>query len=195
MSYSRLSTGLANIIAAESKIDDEQRQVVAYAIENFILAIAGFILILMTGYLFQAMMPAAAAAITGGLLRRVSGGAHAKTAVRCLFSGAIAYGALGVLAKYTAVYIPGKTIVYCGLLVALLIVSIYAPVDCPAKRIKSLILRRKLKLASIVFILGLFGLSIAVKQSFQLIDALTMGAVYQSITLLPIFNGGGESIA
>lgn len=77
MSYSRFSTSIAEYISDEIKLDHEKQLVIAYSIENLMLSIAGFILIILVGAIFGAALPAGITALSGGFLRRLSGGAHA----------------------------------------------------------------------------------------------------------------------
>lgn len=188
MSYSRFSTGIARGICRETKLGSEQEEIIAYAIENLMLGIGGFILVFIIGGLFHAVIPAFTAAVAGGLLRRFSGGAHSSTPQRCLVFGAITYGIVGVLAKYLSVYLEGyKFILFTCLLVSLIVVSLYAPVDCKAKPIRSADLRRKLKVGS-VFCVVMMLVIVSFVHSISVTTAIALGALYQSITLLPVFN-------
>lgn len=191
MSYSRLSNNLANYICKEINVDGERQEIITYAIENLLLGAGGFIFIIIIGFLFHAVIPAVAAAIVGALLRRFSGGAHLSTPMKCLVVGAFAYGTLGVVSKYLAYQLP-EMLPIAGLIVSLALVSLYAPVDCPAKPIKSNLLRKKLKLGSICFVVVVLLFVLTVNISHEVKFALTLGVLYQSITLIPILNKGGD---
>lgn len=190
MSYSRFSEYIAGHMSSELKLDEEKRNIMAYSVESIILTILGFVLIVFVGFLFGAAFEAAAAALSGGFLRRLSGGAHAKTAQRCLIFGAISYGILGWLASFINYkYAPDLILLLIPFAISFTIAAVYAPVDCSAKPINSPVLRKRLKTASLVylFVLGVFSV-------FLFPDAIgvsaALGAIYQSITLFPILNEG-----
>ena len=97
--FANISKFLADFITKDLDYNEEKNEVVAYAIEMFLLGLVGFLAILLFGFIFNALLPAALAAISGGILRRVSGGAHFDTPLKCLGFGAIIYGFIGVIAK------------------------------------------------------------------------------------------------
>lgn len=190
MSYSKFSENAAKNISTELGFDTEKQQVIAYSIESLLLTVVGFISIVIFGTLFGAALPAAVAAVSGGFLRRLSGGAHAKTATRCLIFGTLGYGALGILSKVIFQTMKANVnikLLSLGLFISLIIVIIYAPVDCAAKPIASQNLRKKLRIASITFILILLILILLIRNPIIQM-AVTFGVLYQAITLLPIFN-------
>lgn len=188
MSYSKFSTLIAEYISHEVKLDEEKKIVIAYAIENLVLSVAGFLLIIFVGALFGAALPAAITAISGGLLRRLSGGAHAGTPMKCLIYSSLGYGLLAAAAYHLSKFIVINDIyLIVALLFSLMVVASYAPVDCPAKRIISPILRKRLKAGSICFVLGVLVL-VLVLDTAEIGVFLALGVLVQSITLFPFFN-------
>ncbi|MFA6809174.1 MAG: accessory gene regulator B family protein, partial [Eubacteriales bacterium] len=91
MNISQISEKMSNFITKDLDYSEEKKEVVTYAIETGFLSLLGFTVILIGGYFFDALIPAAIAAVFGGLLRRVSGGAHFNTPIKCLAFGAIIY--------------------------------------------------------------------------------------------------------
>jgi accessory gene regulator B len=188
-----ISNKLTEVITNELDYNEDKKEMIAYAIETALLFILGLFLIVLIGYAFNALMAAVIAAIFGGLLRRVSGGAHFNTPLKCLVIGSISYGFIGVLAKklldsnLTNQYV----LIFC-LVASFLLVAFLAPVDSEAKPIHSSSLKFKLKISSMVFIILSF-LIIYVFNNPVLRVSAVLGVSYQSITLLPIFNRkGGE---
>jgi len=188
MSYSKFSTSIAEYISNEIKLDDEKKLVVAYAIENIVLSVIGFLLIILVGAIFGAAIPAAITALSGGLLRRLSGGAHAQTPLKCMLYSSLGYGLMAAAGYHLSKLIAINNIyLMITLVFCLLVVTIYAPVDCPAKRIKSPVLRKRLKVGSICFILVII-LLVMVLDMASIRAFLTLGVLVQSLTLLPFLN-------
>lgn len=184
--YLKISTFLSNIITKDLDYSDEKKEIITYAIEMIILTSIGFLAILAVAFLFNAVYPAAIAAVFGGILRRVSGGAHFNTPFKCLAIGALVYGIIGIFSKYTYIFLPSN-LIYLVFLLALLITGYYAPVDSKEKPINSKNLRRNLKIASIAFIL--ISIFFAYKSSDLLfVTSMLFGITYQAISLLPILN-------
>jgi len=185
--FSSLSKSLANYITKDLHLEEDKNEVITYAIEMMLLTIIGFLAILLLGFVFNALLPAAIAAITGGLLRRVSGGAHFDTPLKCLSFGAIIYSFIGVLANnlWQIGFVNGINISL--LLISLILVIVLAPVDSEEKPIHSQSLKRKLKFSSIIIVTLVLILTIFSNNLLINISA-TFGIFYQAITLLPIFN-------
>jgi accessory gene regulator B len=189
MKYSRFSETIASYFSSQIELDKEKRQIIAYSIEILILDIFGFILILAVGACFGSAIHAAIAGIAGGFLRRLSGGAHLDSPLKCLFFGALVYGLLGFLGRIMVQSFPFDLTFVCigGLLLSSIIVYVYSPVDSAAKPIKSLALRRKLKHLATVFVLLSFILLLIFGTSSYTFS-FALGVFYQTVTLLPLFN-------
>ena len=188
-----ISNKLTEVITSELNYNEDKKEIIAYAIETALLFVLGSFLIMLLGYALNALIPAVFAAIFGGLLRRVSGGAHFNTPLKCLVFGSIIYSFIGVLAKiFIENNLTNKYILIIILLISFLLVAFLAPVDSESKPIHSRSLKVKLKISSIVFVIVSFLLISFVDNKLVSVSAV-LGVFYQSITLLPIFNRkGGE---
>lgn len=183
-----VSNKLMEVITKELDYNDDKKEIIAYAIETAFLFILGSVLIILLGYAFNALMPTVFAAIFGGLLRRVSGGAHFNTPLKCLAFGSIIYSSLGVIAKRLVDYnLTNPYVLTISLLLAFLLVAFLAPVDSEAKPIYSKSLKLKLKILSMAFIIISFFIIIFFDKPVLSVSVV-LGIFYQSITLLPIFN-------
>lgn len=189
MSYSKISTQLAQYISKDLEFSEEKEEIITYAIETLLLSLLGFAAILLVSYLFNAIIPAATAAIFGGILRRFSGGAHFNSPGKCLAFGTFIYSLIGLLTKQLITYqfINNINILFFLLFISLVLVFLFAPVDSIAKPIHSKKLRIKLRILSILLIFFAFcfillDISLLVKVS------AVLGIMYQSITLLPFLN-------
>lgn len=185
--FSNFSQAVTAIITKDLNYDNEKKEIIAYAIEMLLLGIVGFSAILIVSFIFNALVPAAVAAIFGGILRRFSGGAHFDTPLKCLSFGAVIYSLIGVLAM--AIWKLGfaNLLNIVLVLISLIIVVFLAPVDSQAKPIHSRRLRNNLKLSSIFIVVCVFFL-IFFNTNFLINISAALGIFYQSLTLLPIFN-------
>lgn len=191
MNLSKVSGRLTNIITNELDYSEEKKEIIEYAIETALLTLLGTSLIILFGYLTNSLMPVVSAAAFGSLLRRVSGGAHFNSPIKCLFFGAIVYSVIGVLTKEFVIYnVIDKRILIFIILISFLLVSFLAPVDCEAKPIHSKSLRFKLKISSMFFVMLSFFIILFIDNELFNVSAV-IGVFYQSITLLPIFNKKG----
>lgn len=188
-----ISNKLSEVITHELNYDEDKKEIIAYAIENALLLAVGSFFLIFLGYSFNALMPTLIAAISGGSLRRVSGGAHFNTPLKCLAFGSITYSGIGILAKLLVNYdLTNKYSLIFSMVVSLLIVAFYAPVDSDAKPIHSSSLKFKLKISSIVLVI-ISILLISFVDNKLVNVSVVLGVVYQCLTLLPIFNRtGGE---
>jgi len=188
-----ISLKLTEVITNGLNYDKDKKEIIAYAVETAFLFILGSFILIIIGYFVNALLPTVVAAIFGGSLRRVSGGAHFATPLRCLAFGSIVYSLIGVLAKTITAYdFTNKYVLLFILLISFLLVVSLAPVDSESKPIHSSSFKYKLKISSVIVII-IASLVIAFTH-YQLINvSAVLGVFYQSITLLPIFNRkGGE---
>lgn len=183
-----ISLKLTELITKELNYNDDKKEIIAYAIETALLFILGFLFLILLGYYFNVLIPTIIAAISGGFLRRVSGGAHFNTPLKCLSFGSIVYTSIGVLANALIENdLINEFILILSLLVSLILVVFLAPVDSESKPIYSKSLKLKLKILSIVFVI--LSILLITLQNNKLISvSVVLGVVYQCLTLLPIFN-------
>ncbi len=195
MAYSPISEKTSEYLAKELNFPEEKREILAYAVENIVLTVIGFVMVMAVGFVLQAPVETFCAAVAGGILRKFSGGAHAATRVSCLVIGAVIYPGTGWLIKLLSPFAGYEGILMAILgLAALLLVYIYAPVDSPAKPIVSQDFRRRLRKGAIITVVVFMGLAIMnVSQTWAL--PLVGGLFIQSMSLLPLLNKGGEKNA
>ncbi len=188
MKLTEFSERLSDSLASELSYDEEKKEIMAYGLETVVLAVIGIAAVLIMGLLFKAFLPTLVAIVFGGSLRKVSGGAHLNTPVKCIALGAVVYSLLGVAAKELIKYdLYNIYVLFLGLGISLVVIILLAPVDSEAKPIHSLSFRRKLKAASIAFI-GI-GFAVLLFSHNPLVNtSAVLGIFYQSMTLLPVFN-------
>lgn len=188
MNSSEVSQRIAHAISAELNYSDDKKEILTYGIESIILAVIGFGAVLLVAYPLKALFPATIATIFGGLLRKGSGGAHFNSPFKCLAFGAIVYPLLGIIANQIIGYdLYNMGALLLVLAISLVIVAVLAPVDCDAKPIKSPGFRKKLKIASMSFVVCALVV-VSFSNNHLLNISAVLGIVYQTMTLLPIFN-------
>ncbi|SHN87044.1 accessory gene regulator ArgB-like protein [Desulfitobacterium chlororespirans] len=193
ISLNKMSNNLTNIITKDLDYNEDKKEIIAYSIETSLLAVIGTLLLVLFAFIANALKPALIAALFGVALRKVSGGAHFNTPTKCLIFGAIVYTLLGFLAQTLIKYqLNYDYLVWISLASSFLIVIILAPVDSDSKPIHSKRLRNNLKMLSIVLIIVAL-IIYKVSPEPLLIVSMCLGVLYQSLTLLPVFNrrGGG----
>ena len=188
MNLAEFSQKLTDNLTADLNYEEEKKEIVAYGIETFFLTALGFLIILGISYVLNSVFPAIIATIFGGSLRKLSGGAHFSTPTKCLLFGAVVYSLIGVSAKEIVAHgFTSPGVLLAVLVVSLVIVFIYAPVDSEAKPIHSHTFRKKLKVASLAFVL-LTLVIVLLNNNLLINTSAVMGIGYQSLTLLPVFN-------
>lgn len=183
--YSVLSTKISNYLARELNYDEEQKLILAYSVYNILMTIVGFTTILVLAYLLGALYETFFAVVSGGLLRKFSGGKHCSTPFRCIVAGTITYLAIGWLVKY--IFILNININFIHVLslclICLLIVVKQAPIDSKAKPIISQEFKKKLHLLSVVTVI-IFSTVVLFYYRSSLGIAILGGMFFQSLTLL-----------
>lgn len=182
------SQQISNLLCNNLDLNEEKREELAYGFELIFLYIIGTFSILIVSFFLNALIPTVLVLFFGSVLRKLSGGSHASSALKCLIIGTFIYGSLGVLSKYLVqnnLFNPILNAVV--LLVCIIIVTILAPVDCPAKPIHSQSFKTKLKLASVAFI-AITLVIIFFSKNILLGTSAALGIAFQTVTLLPLFN-------
>ena len=190
----KVSYAICHSLTKDLNYDEDKIEIIIYAIETAIITAGNILMILIVACFLNTVLPTFIAAVFGGLLRKLSGGAHFNTPLKCLAFGTVVYNLIGLAVKLLD-EIPMNFYVYIVMLILwLLIVAVLAPVDSKEKPIHSLKLRRALKISSVLFVICSSTLVLHFGNSL-LTMSYFMGVGYQAITLLPIFNErGGERL-
>lgn len=191
MAYSRLSTRVSDYLVRELNYPDEKRDIISYSLDTLFLFVAGYILILTLGWSIGIPGATLCALLSGDILRKFSGGAHFTTPYCCIATSAVTYPLVSWLAVQAVSMWKNEPVFNITLVIicitCLLIVSIYAPVDCPAKPIVSPSFKKKLKIASILLAF-FFSIMVLVFRDTYIGVSIAGGLTIQSTTLLPFFN-------
>ncbi len=186
----------AHKIALSLNYDAEQEAVMVYGL----LAIAQIgitlLIVFLLGLILGVALEGLTVCLVGSILRRSSGGAHARSVGFCTtFSIVFCLGA-GLIAQWLS--IPNHPLVLLSMMVIVFAVSLYfihryVPVDSPNKPITSPAKIRRMRKGSYIT-LAAYGLVSACFFYFGLVSAplrslgisLLIGLAWQTLTLTPI---------
>lgn len=155
----KLTNNIADRVSKELKLNNDNRDVIAYGIFAFMNIALSIILVIIFGLLFRVILEALIICFTGSLLRKYSGGAHASSPGRCVAIGT--FICIGQALLFTFIIGPIITLsLFMFLGVGIFILAYYliyklAPVDNPAKPIKSREKKIRMKKGSI-FVLSIY---------------------------------------
>ncbi|MDI6711122.1 MAG: accessory gene regulator B family protein [Bacillota bacterium] len=138
---------IAEYLGEKAGLDAETRDVVRFGIESLYLFVAGLLAVTLVAWLLGCIPEALAATGVVVVLRSFAGGAHLTGPGRCMAVTALLFPALGKAAQTIAAWdsvVPAFITVTP--FVCLLAVLILAPVDNPAKPIRTAAHRRRLKI-------------------------------------------------
>lgn len=191
----RLSDSIATIVSRELKLDNDNKQIIAYGAFAILQIIISIILVIIFGLLFRVTLEALIICLAGSILRKYSGGAHSGSPNICLVIGTIVCIGAALLISFLVPLINLAMLLLLGLVtfsVSYYLVYKLAPVDSPSKPIKTQKKIDRMKKGSIyvlstyLIIAGLnFSLYIYLKEERFAVYALCiyMGAAWQSFTL------------
>lgn len=190
-----LSKRVGEKIAKDLGLENEKKEVITYGIFAIIQMLYNIILVLVVGAIFGVAIEALIVSFIISILRKSSGGAHSKSPIGCIIVGTIICVSIGLIAQV-------KIGTRCTIVISIIIFiwSYYtvfklAPVDSPAKPIRTEKKKKRLRKSSI-FILSIyliFVVSSMMLYSFTNINRLRVypicilgGVIWQILTLTKI---------
>ena len=149
----KMCKNLTDKIADELSLDIQRRAVVNYGLFAIIQTVLSILITILLGALFGVLIPALILSLSSVILRKYSGGAHAKTPESCALIGVfISVGGALILSsiKWKAI-----SVLLGG--IGVFVFAFYwvyqlAPVDSPAKPIKNIEKQQLLKKKSILVV-------------------------------------------
>ncbi|KAF1084163.1 putative accessory gene regulator protein [Sporotomaculum syntrophicum] len=155
MSYLSFSRRWAGYLSRQTNLPAEQETVLTYIIEVLALTFLNVFLTLLVGAFLGVLPGTAACLVTTALFRHIAGGAHSNSPLRCAVVTIIIYPMLALLSTYFNRLGQGAvdmlSIVAFG--VGMMAMIVLAPVDSVAAPIISTVRRKKLKYASVAFVM------------------------------------------
>ena len=151
----KLCEDIADKIALELDLDNDNREVIAYGTFAILHMILSIILIIIFGILFNVLIEAVIISFTIAILRKYSGGVHASTPGICATIGTIVCVGLATVAVLISSLVSLKLLLILGCIIFLggyYIIYKLAPVDSLAKPIKKVEKRKRMKKGSILIL-------------------------------------------
>ncbi|MBL4937548.1 accessory gene regulator B family protein [Clostridium sp. YIM B02515] len=149
----KLTNNIAGKVAAELKLDNDNKEVISYGMFALMHIALSIILIIIFGLIFHVTIEALIVCFTGAILRKYSGGAHASSPGNCAVIGTIiCIGQALLISAVIGPVITSSVLIFLGM--GTFGVSYYfiyklAPVDSSAKPIRSKEKKIRMKKGSI----------------------------------------------
>lgn len=143
----------SDYIAQELKFDDDKKSVINYGIFAFIQMGICIALVIIFGFIFNVTIEALIVSFTISILRKSSGGVHAKSPERCAVIGTVASVGMALISKY--INVSFSFVILLGSIIFIwsyYIVYKLAPIDSIAKPIKNIEKIKRLKKRSIMIL-------------------------------------------
>lgn len=163
-----LTNKLAQKISTELNYDEEKSAVISYGLFAFLQILASLSIVALLGVLLGVVFQALVVSFVSSILRQYSGGVHATRPSICLIIGTIATILITMTAHYLVLLISIEyliTIIAIVMAISYYMIFKYAPVDSPAKPIKTQSKRKKMKKLSLIilsiYVVFIFALIIA----------------------------------
>jgi accessory gene regulator B len=155
----KLTKNIADKIAEELNLDNDNKEVIAYGMFALMHMALSVILVVIFGFILHVATEALIISFTVSILRKYSGGAHASSPGVCTFSGTvICIGQALLISVFIGQLVsPGILLILSVLTFSWSYYLIHklAPVDSPAKPIKKQEKRQRMKKGSI-FVLSIY---------------------------------------
>ena len=192
----KLSNNIANKVASELTLDENNREVIAYGTFALMQMLLSITLVFLFGLLFHVAFEALIISFTGSILRKYSGGAHASSPGICTFIGTIVCVGQAVLISLLISSVANfKFVIALGVVIFIwsyYIIYKLAPVDSASKPIVKEEKRKRMKKGSIILLslyliitvfLILFYISSVEKKLLFYALCLYAGILWQAFTL------------
>jgi len=152
----KLSNNIANKVASELSLDQDNREIIAYGTFAFIQMLFSIILVFLFGLLFHVAFEALIISFTGAILRKYSGGVHASSPWICNFIGTIVcVGQAIIISLLISLVVNLYLVVIPGVVIFIwsyYIIYKLAPVDSASKPIIKMEKRNRMKKGSIILL-------------------------------------------
>ncbi|AOT68652.1 accessory gene regulator ArgB-like protein [Geosporobacter ferrireducens] len=177
----RLAQKITNFIQVNnSNLSDLEIKKIKFGLECFLGEITKFFIYLIIFYALSLTKPFLVATLFFCVPRMPAGGFHEDTYWRCFFTSLIILAAIVIVGSKVLLYAHIRLII---ILITLLLIWIYAPVDHPNKPIISIERRKRLKYASLLITLLFTGISFMIPERYA---AVATFALFCAALALPV---------
>lgn len=149
---------VASYMKNELNLDSDNEEIIAFSLELLFFTLTNITLVLLVSWLIGSFRESLLVLAVIFILKSFSGGAHCSSAFRCTLLSILLIPSFGKLSKFLGHFANEKSIILFSIfcfLFSLIIVSMLAPVDSPAKPITSVKHKRNLRILSFLFLLFL----------------------------------------
>lgn len=160
----KLSNNIANKIALELSLDNDNKEVIAYGTFALMQMLISIIFVFIFGLLFHVAIEALIISFTAAILRKYSGGVHASSPWSCTFIGTIVCVGQAMLISLLISFMSNlELVVILGVIIFIwsyYIMYKLAPVDSIAKPIVKEEKKNRMKKGSIILLSVYLGISV-----------------------------------
>lgn len=186
--------------------DEDKGQIIIYGAINLLQIIFSILWVTIFGLILGVFFEALLFSITTGMLRKYSGGIHASSPNRCIILGTIITCTSGVFIHYLLYKLSMPTVMWIStafIIFALIVIIKKAPVDSVKKPIANIELKKEFRnkaiivilfLTLIIFILFVLSIKYSGLYCIRLIEAISFGVFWQTVTLTQVGIGLIEKV-
>jgi len=145
-----LSKKIGEKIANELNLDNDNKEVISYGIFAIIQMLYNILLVILFGVIFNVVIESLIVSFTISILRKSSGGAHSSSPTKCLIAGTFLAISIGLISKIDIGFNINILIGIITFVWSYYIIYKLAPVDSPAKPIRTEKKKKRLKKSSII---------------------------------------------
>ncbi|NNU77482.1 accessory gene regulator ArgB-like protein [Clostridium estertheticum] len=160
----KISNSIANKVALELSLDDDNKEVIAYGAFALIQMFFSIIFVFIFGLLFNVAFEALIISFTAAIFRKYSGGVHASSPGICTFIGTVvSVGQAVIISLLTNWVINLKLAIIIGVIIFIwsyYIIYKLAPVDSASKPIVKQEKRSRMKKGSIILLSVYLGITV-----------------------------------
>ncbi|MEY8000426.1 accessory gene regulator ArgB-like protein [Clostridium sp. Mt-5] len=191
----RLAVSLGKKSRIILNADKDKEEIIVYGAINLLQTIFSILWVVIVGFILGVLYEAFIFSASASILRKYSGGVHASSPNRCIIFGTVVSAAVGLLVdRFFYSFSFSFTIImsmFC-MVIGFIIVFLKAPVDSIQKPITDINMKKMFKKNSIITIL-VFSIIIIILCLFyntnyklyylKIIDCISLGFLWQSLTL------------
>ncbi|MBO8128086.1 MAG: accessory gene regulator B family protein [Peptococcaceae bacterium] len=184
----QLARKVSEYLGQEMELDQDTRDIITFGLETLLVNLVGLAGALTLSWLLDCLPVTLLLIILAVVLRFVAGGAHLSSAWRCAILTTAIFPMLAKLSIYMASVLHSNVVLPVILgngLLALVVFWRLAPVDTPAKPIRTMHHQRRLKKLSMLFALGLIVIQLVLyfTGNIVLVLALSIGLLWQTFVI------------
>ncbi|MCB2360072.1 accessory gene regulator ArgB-like protein [Clostridium estertheticum] len=162
----KVSNNIANKVALELSLDDDNREVISYGAFALIQMFFSIILVFIFGFLFHVAIEALIISFTAAIFRKYSGGVHASSPGICTFIGTIVCVGQAILISLLLNFLVDfKLVIILEVVIftwSYYIIYKLVPVDSASKPIVKQEKRNRMKKGSIILLSFYLGITVLI---------------------------------